>query len=71
MASFIATASKDYLNSINTGKGHLEKNMLPISVKEILKEMLDLYQVQKVRNIKSKNDDNGDGEVAFMNMTNN
>ena len=59
--SLIATASKDYLSSINTGKGHLEQNMLPVTVNKIVNNRSDLFQMQKVRNIKLKNDDKGDG----------
>ena len=60
-ASLIATASKDYLSSINTGKGHLEQNMLPVTVNKIVNNRSDLFQMQKVRNIKLKKDDTGEG----------
>ena len=45
--------------------------MLPVTIEEIIKEMLGLYWVQKARNIKSENFCDGDGETMLMNMEKN
>ena len=53
--------------------------MLLVTVNEIKKEISDLYQMQKVRNIKPENDDDDDdygsggggGEVTLINMEKN
>ena len=54
VAALIAAAPNDYLNATNTRMGVLEQDMVPVTVKEIEKEMSDLYKMQKLRNIKSE-----------------
>ena len=70
----IAAAPKDYLSSITMQRGPLGQDMLVVTVKEIVKEMLDMYHMQKVRNVKSENDDDDDddeGEVMLTNIEKN
>ena len=52
VAALIAKAPEDCLRSLNTLKGQLKQDGLPITVKEILKDMLDLYCIKKERNMK-------------------
>ena len=44
---------------------------MPVAVKQIAKEVLDLSWMQKARDIKSKNYDDGNGEVMPTNVDKN
>ena len=39
--------------------------MFPVTVTEVVKEMLDLYCMSEVRNVTSENDDDDNGEVSL------
>ena len=69
VTALIAAAPKDYMSSISTQKGQWEGDILLVTVKEIVKEMLDW--MPKMRNVISENDDENDGEVMFMNVEKN
>ena len=49
----------------------MEQDGLPINAERIVKKMSYLYQIQKVRNIDSDNDDDEDGEVMVTNIDKN
>ena len=67
VAALIAAAQKDYLSSINTGKGQWEKAKLLITVEQIVNKMSDLQWMQKAKNIKVDNNNNDNGEVRLTN----
>ena len=71
VAVLMTAAPKDYFSSITTWKGPLEEDKFPITVKEIVKEMTDLYQMQHVTNVKLESDDGGGGEVTLTNVDKN
>ena len=47
VAALITTAPKDNLSSTHTRMGVLEQDMVPVTVKEIIKKISDLYWMQK------------------------
>ena len=65
VAALIVEAPKNHLRSINTQNDQWEQNV--IYVEEIVKGMSDLYQMQKVWNIKLDNNDD-DYEVMVTNI---